>query len=424
MPKPISVNKGKSKPLLKPTLDGPTHAHLLSNPTAQKNEPLFKDAIFAPEVYVRENNMRTTFTPSCVRLTQISEQVWQELTADNNQIDKQMLPQGLRYYSGLLLWLRIASLKRSNNLPLSDNEVRLLSLFDDVKLNVPEPLFLYLRALGTVEQAGTGQVLIPEFPTLPEAQVAGFGGFFGELDADTHILYEEFPALGVLAESLRVSLSDAPPGDYASVLALEGLNVNENLCGYRPLANRRAEAKNPFLNMGITADVMPESIPGTAISFAVIQMISTWLSKSSTFKLQQVDFTRSEMMGSNAQTVLERPIVEELQPNVRLTSSQLYTSSLDKASPNTFGVALYGLFQLYKEARGGQGNLSVRSRTWCCVDFTGIDADTTIPDVWIINRNARRNLPVEYASNRFSTISQNSGDLLIRTVARMVIEKR
>lgn len=50
------------------------------------------------------------------------------------------------------------------------------------------------------------------------------------------------------------------------------------------MINRRAEAKNPFLNIGIKTDVFPESIPKTAVSYAVVQMMSTWLGKSKTFK--------------------------------------------------------------------------------------------------------------------------------------------
>lgn len=55
-------NKGKPKP--SSNLDKSTNSHHLTNSTARKNEPLYKDVIFTPDVYVRENNTKTEFTPS------------------------------------------------------------------------------------------------------------------------------------------------------------------------------------------------------------------------------------------------------------------------------------------------------------------------------------------------------------------------
>lgn len=164
----------------------------------------------------------------------------------------------------------------------------------------------------TIEQAGTEQVLIPTFLDLPDQEISEHGGFFGALAENTHALYEEFPAIGVLAEILRVSISDAAPGDYGNVLTPGNLTVNQNFCGYKPLVNRRAEAKNPFLNVGVTADVFLESIPNTVVSYAVVQMMSTWLRKSETFKLYSVDLTHSEVTGSNSQTILEKPVITEM----------------------------------------------------------------------------------------------------------------
>lgn len=74
--------------------------------------------------------MRIEFTPSDVRRTQISDQIWKELFVDNNQIDKLMLIEGLRYYRVVLVWIRLASLKHSNNYTLTDNETRLVSVFE------------------------------------------------------------------------------------------------------------------------------------------------------------------------------------------------------------------------------------------------------------------------------------------------------
>lgn len=77
-----------------------------------------------------------------------------------------------------------------------------------------------------------------------------------------------------------------------------------------------------------------------------------------------------------------------------------------------------------KEPKNGDTNLSIRSNAWNCLCYTGADDNTTIPGAWIINRKGYRYLPIEFRANRFQTISVNSGDVLIRMVARMVISKR
>lgn len=184
--------------------------------------------------FVRENDMRTEFMPSCVGLIPATNDAWIELTVDEPQIEKQMLLEGFRYYSTSMLWLKILQLTKANSEPLTEDELRMWSICESTAFNVPEPIYLYLKGLGTIE-ADTGQTLIPRFPELPNQQVQGQGGYFGVVDGENHILYEEFPTLGVTGEGLRQSLSDAPPGVYNSSVAPAELAVNTNLQGFGPL---------------------------------------------------------------------------------------------------------------------------------------------------------------------------------------------
>ncbi|XKL69529.1 hypothetical protein PGB90_007298 [Kerria lacca] len=131
-----------------------------------------------------------------------------------------------------------------------------------------------------------------------------FGSFFGNIDVNTHNLYEEFQTFRVLAEALRMALSDKAP-----------------------------EVKNPFYNMGVTEAEFPELTPNTPVSFAVVQMINHTGTACS----------------------------HEMQPGIKLA--------------NTF----VGLFQLYKEARSEQGNISNRNCSWC-LNLTG-DQGTIIPKI-------------------------------------------
>lgn len=223
---------------------------------------------------------------------------------DNAQIDKQMLVEGICYYCAAAFWIRVVALKRSNNIALTDNKVRLMSIFEGTTLNIPEPLYLYLRGFGTIEDQGTGQNLIAVFPNLPETPVNGFGGYWDAINADNHNDYEEYPAVGgVVAEGLRQAISNAGTGAYASSIVPEGLVANTNLNGFRSLGNRRNEAKNFFLNLGLGPAAFPESIQETSINYGLVQALSTWIDMSATFKNSAVDLTKGEKTGSNSQLV-------------------------------------------------------------------------------------------------------------------------
>lgn len=94
------------------------------------------------------------------------------------------------------------------------------------------------------------------------------------IDENNHYTYEDYPAMGVYAEAIRQSLSDARNGDYGSSIAPEALRVNTNLSGYRPLTNRRNEAKNFFLTKGITQNAFPESVEGTVFNYSLVYKLS------------------------------------------------------------------------------------------------------------------------------------------------------
>lgn len=422
-------NAGK-KPAGKPgpksgTLPPPSNTAGKNNPTPTRDEAIYKEAVFGPEIVVRENNMRTTVQPNFIGLIPLVNDMWLEMRVDETQIDKQMTIEGIRYYATVLLWIRMISLKRANNILLTDNEQQLLDMVESTTFNIPEPVYLYLKAVGTIQTTSTGQTLIPTFPELPHQILHEHGGYYGAINEENHNLYEEIPCMGVCSEAVRQSLSDAGPGRYASQLDTPDVQVNSNLLGFENLTNRRPEAKNFFLNLGITDALFAESVPGTGFNYDVVYAISQWLSTTKTFKNQAVNFSTLGMNGSQAQTIIQRPIVTGALANTRNIMSEARETSLSKASTTTFGLGYYCSFQLYKEsAINATQNESMRARTWCCQNYDGNNAQTTIPNAYIHNRNERRNLPIEYTSERFETISMRMGDLRKRTIHHLVVAKR
>lgn len=412
----------RRRPQLAKQLPPPRNTAGMLNPTPLRDDPIYKESIFGTDVAVRENNMRTTIQPAAFGLIPTVDAVWQEMVADNSNIQKEMLVEGLRYYSTALLWLRIIQLKKVNKQALTEAETMVSSMCDTTSFTIPSPIHLYLQALGTVKCAGTGQTIIPAFPPMPEQVIQGFGGYFGNMDEGTHNLYEEFPCLGTTGEGLRQALGDLPPGDYQSSLQFNGQTVNRNLQGYAPLTNRRNEAKNPFFNLGIAADALPEAVADTGFNYDVIFMISTWLNSTKTFKLESLNMSMLTSVGSQCQTIIERPQTTGIPGAVRNVMGDIVGTSLMRESITTFGVAQYTLFQLMKESANNAREIaSVRSRTWCCINFT---QQLPIPQAWIDNRNDRRDAPVEYMARRFETISENNNNLRKRVVEKMVIARR
>lgn len=114
-----------------------------------------------------------------------------------------MLVECIKYYSGVLFWIRSIHLKRANYLTLTDNEVRMLSLFEETSPNILKPMYMYLRAFGALTKIGTGQTLIPNFLTLPEQQVNSFSDYWRPLVDDNHNSYDEYPSLEVLSKGIR-----------------------------------------------------------------------------------------------------------------------------------------------------------------------------------------------------------------------------
>lgn len=65
--------------------------------------------------------------------------------------------------------------------------------------------------------------MIPKFTDFHKQIIDEFGSFFGNIDVNTHNLYEEFQTFRVLAEALRMALSDKAPGEYESILSFQAL---------------------------------------------------------------------------------------------------------------------------------------------------------------------------------------------------------
>lgn len=414
-----NANQLKTGKELADQLPPPHSTRALQNPTPLREDPIYLDSIFGQDADVMEENMNTTFFPNCCGLMPIVNNVWQTYLIDNANLNKEMLAEGIRYYSAGLLWMRILQLKHSYKQDLLPRETMLLDIVSTTKLYVPKPIYTYMMALGAVRCKATQQLLTPEFPELPNVIVAGSAGLLGVADVDNHTIYEEFPLLGTCAEALRTALGDAPVGAYQTVIAPANTTANSNLQGFFPLVNRRTEAKNFFLNIGITQDHFPEDIENTAFNYPLMLAISDWIGKQRTFSNEIMTSDRVGDGGAQANLIITKPIQTIVV--TRNSEGDVRSQSMIAESTTAFGMSYYCLFQLYKEPSiRPDNNASQNAATWSCITFTGAN-NAAIPQNWIDNRNERRNLPDEYQSVRFSAVSHKASNFRKRTIGRMKI---
>lgn len=296
-------------------LPPPTRRHDASHVKMSETNPI-DSSLFASAMSVRETAPRQTFTPSTPAMIDITRQMYAELITDDRTLTKVLLPEYLDYYSTAMLWLRMVTLKQKNSQPITPHEDALLVLTRTTEYNLPEPLMYQVKQLGNVV-SGTKQHLYPEFPTLPNSTINGFGGYYGtlqppgpEVDDSIHNLYEEIPCLGVTSEAVRNSISNANPGPYQSQVTYEGHQPNANLLGFRPLGSRRSEPKNLAFECSITDASFPSYPINTGFNFEFLIAISNALANTKTFRNTKVVFSTLSEVGSQSQLIVSRPLVQ------------------------------------------------------------------------------------------------------------------
>lgn len=425
---PRAVNRFKNKP---PKGEAPKNnppppppklqpgSHVQQNQNAEHKITTGNPAegsVFTSNIAVRETRQRQTFTPSAPALIEITRQSYAEMLTDDPQLNKALLPEFLDYYSTALLWLRIINLKQRNSQALTEAEQDILMLTQTTNFCVPEPILLQLKQLGNICTMGK-QHLYPEFPPLPVVEVNHQPGYYGALEignaADPHVhnLYEEIPCLGVLAEAVRNSISDAQPGRYASSLDIDAQNrVNNNLLGFRPLGIRRGEAKNLAFSVGVTPDEFPCNPDNTAFNYELICAISSVVSTTKTFKNTDIVFSTLAEVGAQSQAIISRPLVQAGRLNIL---GETRTTSLNQETSSCYGSAVFFGSQLMKTP--GPNN---NHNTWLCINLANIPAQ------WVNNRNERRNLPIQYQQEVFQAISLDASTYRISIIKQLVIAKR
>lgn len=416
---PMKIGKRRA-PQTKPkekrdtTLPPPTNVGF--TPTAQRNESIISEAIFGIDVTVTEIAPRQSFAANYSKLVDIAQETYDAYRVDEKQLDRVLAREEVSYYSTALLHLKLIETKaKQGDQHLTSTEKDIRKATADEVFNVPQPLFTYLKEIGTYTDK-MGKETRLEIPPLPTTVVQNFGGYHAAtVDEDTHNLFEEVPSLGIAGDMVMALASDeAEPTPNFHVRKPANTNWTNNLVGrFYPIGPRRPEIKQRLAGYGITVHSFAEYIPNTRFNLRYMRSISDIIGKIETFRNEKVTIRNLSLAGGETQVIKTEPKEEAEAGNWRDRSVQALSAAT--SSTATMGAANVFGFQLYKEDGPGQQR-AAKIRNWSCIE----GPTWVMPDGWYNGRNNRRNLPDGVGTSRFRAISLRQDVTLSNVIRRMI----
>lgn len=438
-PRKASGDKAGKKPMGKarstsarmgpssPKLPEPEHLAKNATPTVQKNDLLYLDSIFGLDVQVAEIAPMQTFSPNISRMVNISDEVYNQMSIDDQMLGRNLAQPEMAYYCGALLWGRLIDLKaRSGRVTLSsiEKDFRKATEFD--VFNVPQPVFMYLSAIGDAVDRGGKRTELASHD-LPVAVAAGLGGYHAPvINGNNHNLFEELPCLGVLGDVVMACASQNDiPNVATQVAAPNGMVVNGNLSGFKPqIGPRRMEIRQKLHSYNITEQGFEETIAGTRFNLRYVRAISAILGQTKTFRMEQVCLSKLGTDG-HVPMIIQTIPDNDIDRGINWRARSVQAEAPEAESTAVMGAAIFYGFQLHKLTPPGSGETeSTRRSTWACVSKAVGDNGVDVPDLWDNNKNARRALPAGIATTRFRSIVLNQDVETSNIVQRMVRASR
>jgi hypothetical protein len=261
------------------------------------------ESIYGVDTYVVPLAPRVNFSTNFSKLPEIEREIFHSYEPDVKQLDRQLIPVDLVYYSTGLLWLKLLDVKSKQGMTaLTSAEKDLRKGTQDVEFNVPQPIQAYLAQIGSVTDKMGKQTYL-DIPPLPVTTNQGLGGYHSAaIDAETHNLYEEITCLGVAGDMLMAAASpDDIPNINVRVAIPAGSVLTENVAGYTPLTGpRRVEIRQRLFSYGITPDAFPEFVTGTRFDLKYMSSISDRIGQYGTFRNERVCFSKQTVAGGKS----------------------------------------------------------------------------------------------------------------------------
>lgn len=326
----------------------------------------------------------------------------------------------LYYYATALLHFRLLEAKYRSHSFMTDKE-RLIRLHVcGIKFNIPSPLYVFLKEIGTLSLEPYGEQNL-KAPALPVTVIQGFGGYHAkEVNEDNHNLFEEVPSLGIAGDMLMdiAALKDSVK-QKSTCLRLgkpENSEFTENLVGlslnHSPRGRDYSLTRGRLCRFNITAEEFEETFQDTRINLPYILYLSEIMRCLTKLKIYN---TPSNIDGGVTQLILTRP--KNLKPDQTWRTCVIDVLCNISAGVYVFEWAHFCGFQLFKEDGPGDTR-SEKVANWSCVRGVG-ENPWVMPDKWYDNRNERRQL-----NFFFNDRSSICGNLDQKYCSREIIRKR
>lgn len=254
---PVGGSKPKSDA---PKTEEPPQAgkYLSKKSSPESNDPLYKEA-FVPESGTDLHPIPglCTFIPSSIGFIELVDQVYTALCSKDANYGRRIPESVFTYYCAVGLWARLLCVHQMNGFQTTPAEREFVSQVKELNPTYPNIITLYINGFGNFEDLAGVKFDMKLFDRLPPTTHTGVPGWWGRVNVDTHLDYENFlcPAVAALrvikdldflggvdpAWNLPDDIQPAPVE-----LRLPG-HPTENLLGWKPAVALRQEAVQ-FIN--------------------------------------------------------------------------------------------------------------------------------------------------------------------------------
>ncbi|KAK0086663.1 hypothetical protein PV325_002791 [Microctonus aethiopoides] len=399
----------------------------------EADDPLSQDCfVIEGDTGFTEKAGENKIAPSCESFVSLCESTYQQVAVVDEEWRKSISPAMYTYYNTMHLWSRIAAIRKKAGRVCSSDERELLHYVNNGQYPIHETIKTYFRGLGDFEDPSGSKRKFVCLKIPDVEKYDGITGFFGKVDADTHFLYEGYPAPGVtaqriLSDYLYSRLVGKGPSVWNLPVALrpdrvgparvdggaaqdekqqarpakqkddgdkgrldpelggeEESEANQepkptaNLLGWFPAVTLTSEQRKIIEQCGVNEKEFPIDIPRYALNKALFEKIAEWMRQADgKYK------TDKAMLDSNKGSVVQCSFIEREDEsegfirNKRYCDGSIRACSAFQLEARLSVAARVMAYRMRKEALGGRNS-------WCCYDY---DEYRAVPEDWIETRN-------------------------------------
>lgn len=339
--------------------------------------------------------------PGCYQLPNITKMLYEQLQKDYPVITKYISESVFAYYCAVVVYFRLLRLLKVKDKMMTRDELDFHNRVKAANLMVPTLLQDYISCLGDVtfynghfRERYDFTMLSIEYFTSAD----GSSGWFGKINANTHILYQMYPCLSVYArriiQDLLYTAGEANedwnlPVDVAPKEPNAG-KPTKNLLGYAKAQKLTKDQVNFLQEGGVIANSFVTSNETLLLAMRLTQNVSQELVRNKDLQLNTA--LCKYRHGSVAQLPIHYVIPpKDIEPNYHEIDGPFIQMSKYKHPLQLHTAALKFQYQI-------RFNVETELNSWCIYSFNEYKE---VPEAWreiISQANNRIITPVEFTS--------------------------